>query len=222
MADDARQVRLMSVTAGVAGLASLVLVFGGQAFVLAGGGEPAFDAPPAEIADFVAKRDDDLYPVGSYLSVLFALAFVWFLAGLYGVLRRVEGEPPWRSRVALVSGLVFASALTGGGWDYAVFRRDDGIDQQYAMLAFDLGNLGFANSWVVLGGFAVAAGWAMVVARSLPSWLGWVAVVAGVGLIAARAVWTSSFWLAPYSLFWLWLIAVCVVLFRHKPEVARG
>lgn len=218
MGDEARQVRSMAVTAGVAGLLSLALVAAGQALVQVGGGEPAFDAPPAEIADFIANRDDELYPVGSYLGTLFVLAFVWFLAGLYGVLRRAEGEPPWRSRVALVSGMVFVAGITGGGWDYAVFRRDDGIDQEYAMLAFDLGNLGFANSWVVLGGFAAAAGWAMITARSLPSWLGWVAVVAGVGLIAARAVWTSSFWLAPYALFWIWMIAIAVVLIRRKPE----
>ena len=35
-------------------------------------------------------------------------------------------------------------------------------------------------------------------------------VLAGVGLIAGRAVWTISLWWFPYILFWLWIIVVGV------------
>jgi hypothetical protein len=208
--------RLMTLTAGIAGLGSVVLVFGGQAFVQVGGGEPAFDASAAEIARFFANRDSDLYPIGSYLGVLFVVAFLWFLCGLYGVLRRLEGSPPWRSRIALASGVVFASTVSGAGWDLAATRVDDGIDPELARLAFDDGNLSFANGWVLLGSFAITAGWVMVSSGSWPSWQGWVAVLAGVGLVAARAVWATSFWFFPYAVFWLWLITISIILIRAK------
>jgi hypothetical protein len=39
---------------------------------------------------------------------------------------------------------------------------------------------------------------------------GLVAVAAGIGLVAARAVWTSPVWLVPYALFWLWVLVVSI------------
>ena len=35
-------------------------------------------------------------------------------------------------------------------------------------------------------------------------------MAAGIGLVAARAVWTSPAWLFPYALFWIWVIVVSV------------
>ncbi len=47
-------------------------------------------------------------------------------------------------------------------------------------------------------------------------WLGWWAVAAGVCLVAAKAVWTTYFWLVGYGLFWVWVIALSVVLLRRQ------
>ena len=81
-----------------------------------------------------------------------------------------------------------------------------------ARSAFDVGNLSFANSWIAIGAFAILCGWESITARTLPRWLGWWAIVAGVGLVLARAMWTNPIWLFPYSLFWLWVLAVSVTL----------
>jgi hypothetical protein len=82
--------------------------------------------------------------------------------------------------------------------------------------AFDLGNLGFANIWLAMGSFAVCCGWVVLSTRILGRWLGWWAIVAGVGLILVRFAWSGEIWFAPYALFWLWVIIVCIQLIRLK------
>lgn len=214
------QWRTMCVTSGIAGLASLVLVGVSQAFSQAGAGEPAFDAPAAEIQRFFEAKDETLLAVGSYLGLIAVLAMVWFFAGIWAVLRSAEGEPAWRSVVAVASGMIFVVLVMSPGWELAGFRVDDGVDPQIAQLAFDSGNLGFANGWLALAGFLVATGWIMLSARSLPTWIGWLSVVTAVAFLVGRAVWTTPVWLVPYALFWIWTIVVSVHFLRgrFRPE----
>ena len=67
-----------------------------------------------------------------------------------------------------------------------------------------------------MGSFAVAAGWLVLETRVIGRWLGWWAVVAGVGLVLCRFVWTSEAWFAPYLLFWIWVVVVSVQLIRGR------
>jgi hypothetical protein len=217
----AKRWRTMSVATGIAGLASLVLVVVSQSLLLAGQTEPDFDAPAAEILLFLEAQDKTLFAVGSYLGLLAVTAMAWFVAGLSAVLRQAEGDPAWRSAVALASGIIFVALVMTGGWQIGQFRLDDGLDPQLAQFAFDLGNLGFANSWIALGSFMLAAGWIIVDSRSLPAWLGWWALVAGVGFLIARAIWLSAVWLIPYALFWVWIVVVCVQLVMRRIDVTR-
>jgi hypothetical protein len=196
-------------TTAIAGLATFVLQFGGQALMQVNGQEPAFDAPAAEISAFFAAVDPDLFAAGSYLSVLSVLTVLWFFGGLYALLRE-----DWRAPVALVCGVAYATGA-GVGWELAAFRTREGIDPQLARLAFDLGNLSFAAAWVALGGFTLAVGWSMLTGPYARPRLGWWAIATGVALVAARAIWTTSWWLLGYASFWLWAIVVCVLLLRR-------
>jgi Domain of unknown function (DUF4386) len=110
--------------------------------------------------------------------------------------------------------VLVAAVLTAQG-SAATFRIDD-LDPRLARFAFDVDNLSFASGWVALGSFAAACGWMIVTTRCLPAWLGWWALVSGVGLALCRAVWTSEIWLPPYALFWLWQITVSVLLLRQR------
>jgi len=206
----------MSVSTGIAGLASIVLVFGSQGLVQVGGSEPPFDAPADRILRFLEARDQTLYAAGSFVGLVAILALAWFLAGVATVLREVEGSPSWRSTAALTSGIAAVALLMSPGWDLAAFRIDDGGEPQLARYAFDMGNLGFADSWVALAGFLFGAGWIFLAAPQLPGWLGWVALVTAVGFLLGRAFWTTSIWLIPYTLFWLWIVAVSIQLFRGR------
>jgi hypothetical protein len=137
------------------------------------------------------------------------------------MLTEADGEGPWRANLALVSGVVVVATTILGSWELAVFRADQGLDPQLARLVFDLGNLSFASAWVALGSFSLASGWVMVSARSAARWLGWWAIVAGAGLVAVRAIWTTQLWLIPYALFWIWVLVVSVRLIGHRPIVTR-
>ncbi|MEV6266649.1 hypothetical protein AB0L64_05765 [Kribbella sp. NPDC051936] len=213
--------RTMSVTGAASGLAGLVLVGTSQALVQVGGGEPAFDASGDEILRFFEARHDTLYAIGTYLGLLAVLALACFVSVLWVVLREAEGQPAWRSAIALTSGVAFVVLLISPGWELAAYRTGEGVDPQIARYAFDMGNLGFANSWVALAVFLAAAGWIMLGTPSLPSWLGWVAIAAAVGFLVGRAVWTTPVWLIPYAIFWIWVVAVSIQLFRGRlPERA--
>ena len=199
------------------GFTAFALLAAGQGLVQVGGAEPPFDAPTGDIVEFFATRDAELFAVGSYLSVLSVITMLWFLGGLYALLRE-----DWRAPIALVSGVVYVATTVFGGWELAAFRVSEGMDPQIARLTFDMGNMAFASAWVALGSFALATGWAVLSTRLLPLWLGWSAVIAGVCLVAARAVWTTQFWLVGFSLFWVWVIALCVVLLRQRGAASTG
>jgi hypothetical protein len=92
-----------------------------------------------------------------------------------------------------------------------VFRSED-IDPQVARYAYDLGNLSFANGWVSAGAVGICTGLVVLSTRSLPRWLGWWGLVAGIGSVLARAVWTSGVAFVPFAAYWLWAAALSVML----------
>ena len=202
---------------GIAGWAATALLFGAQFVMLAGGpSEPAFDAPAAEIQHFFETRNPNLVAVGSCLQALGLLALLWFVCGLTAALRRRAPRHEWLPTVVLASGTAAIGCLLVGSWQAAMFRVGEGLDPELARFAFDIGNLTFANAWVALGSLGIASGWALLASRAEPGWLGWWAVVAGVGLVAARTVWTTSWWLLPYALFWLWVLVISTRMLRSR------
>jgi hypothetical protein len=56
----------------------------------------------------------------------------------------------------------------------------------------------------------------IVLAQGLPQWLGWWAVLAGVGQVLARAVWTEGIAFVPVTAFWVWVAVVSVLLIRGR------
>jgi hypothetical protein len=48
--------------------------------------------------------------------------------------------------------------------------------------------------------------------------LGWASILLAIGLLLARAVWTTSIAFAPYVLFWLWMITLGVIFLRRARE----
>ena len=206
---------------GAAGLVGMVLVFV-PIIAMASLGEPAFEATREEVAAFFRNTAEASWAdAAGTVALLGLVALTWFMVGLCLLLRRAEGEPPWRSTVALVFGALFATYLfTDTSWDAAGNRGAD-LDPGLAHFAFDLGNLGFANAWVTMGSFAAFGGWAVLATRAFSRWLGWLMVVSGIGLVLSRFVWTTNVWLVPYALFWIWVVVVCVRLLRHRADPFR-
>ena len=217
-ASDADPETRMSRVTGLIGLGSFVLLFA-PIIALSTLGEPPFTATVDEAYAFVRNAAAAGWvEIGQAVLGLAALGLVWFVVGLALLLGRAEGPPPWRATVAGLSGLLLPAYLLGDvSWDAAAYGGAE-IEPGLASYAFDVGNLGFANAWLAMGSFALAAGWVVLETRVLGRWLGWWAVVAGVGLVLCRFFWTSEAWFAPYFLFWIWVVIVSVQLVRNVPS----
>jgi hypothetical protein len=206
------------------GIVFVLLQVGAQSLIQIGGIEPAFDAPAEDALQFFTGRDDTLFAVGGYLSAISFIALIGFLGALWTTLRAAEGPPGTLSFVALGSGLVLAAVGFAGQayWGIAQFRAAEGLTPEMAQILFDLGNFTFAASWVLGAGLVLATGAVALRTRALPQWLGWYSVAVGLGLLVARAIWTSPAAFGPYILYWVWLIAVSVVMIRRSGSRARS
>jgi len=205
------QTRMLARVTGAAGIVTLVVVLGTS---LANNYQgAAFTSDADQAVAFFRTLDDSFGAFSSFLTSVGLIALLWFGIGLALLLRRFDGEVPWRSAFLAGAGVVVVVSGQIASWDAAVFRADD-IDAQVARYAFDLGNLSFANGWVATGALAICAGSILISSAALPSWLGWWAVVAGVGSVLARAVWTEGVAMAPFAVFWIWTAVISVWLIR--------
>lgn len=200
---------------GIIGLSTLVLTFT-PVVAISTLGEPPFTATTEQAHGFLASAGAGWARTATAALTVAAISLIWFVGGLSLLLARAEGSPPWRSVAALMTGVMLpANMLLNASWGAAAYRGAQ-TEPGLARYAFDVGNLGFANAWVAMGSFALACGWVVLLTGVFGRWLGWWAVIAGCGLVAARFVWTSGFWIAPYSLFWIWVILVSVQLIRGQ------
>ncbi|GAA1846995.1 DUF4386 family protein [Asanoa iriomotensis] len=211
------QQRTLARVAGAGGAVTLVVVLGSS---LANGFQDApFTSNAEQAVAFFRSVDDAFGWASSYLTIVGLIAMLWFMLGLALLLRRYERGVPWRS--AFLAGAGVVSVVSGqiASWDAAVYRSED-IDPQVARYAFDLGNLSFANGWVATGAAAICAGTIFLRSARLPNWLGWWAIIAGVGQVLARAVWTTDLAFVPFTAFWLWAAVVSVMLLSGRLAVA--
>lgn len=209
--------RTLARITGAAGLLTLVAVLGTSLANDYQNSPSGADA--GETVTFFRSLDDSLGWFGSFATSVGLIAMLWFSLGLALLLRRYEGELPWRS--VFLAGAGATSVVTGqiGSWDAAVLRSSD-IDPQVSRYAYDLGNVSFANGWVATGAMAICAALLMLRARSIPNWLAWWALVAGIGQVLARGFWSEDIALAPGALYWIWVPVVCVLLLRGRLTVS--
>jgi hypothetical protein len=194
---------------GAAGLVTIAVVLGGS---LANDYQSAaIDSSADETVAFFRSLDDSLGWISSFATSVGLIAMLFFSLGLALLLRRYEGELPWRSVFLAGAGVVSVVSGQIASWDAAVFRSED-IDPQVARYAYDLGNLSFANGWVSAGAVGICTGLIVLSTRSLPRWLGWWGLVAGIGSVLARAVWTSGVAFVPFAAYWVWVAALSVML----------
>jgi hypothetical protein len=213
-----RQRRNLARITGAAGLVTLVVVLGSS---LANDYQSAaMDSSTDEIITFFRSLDDTFGAISSFATAVGLIAMLWFTLGLALLLRRYEGELPWRSVFLAGAGVVSVVPGQIASWDAAVYRADD-IDPQVARYAFDLGNLSFANGWVSAGAVGICAGLVVLGNRDLPQWLGWWGLVAGAGSVLARAVWTEGYAFVAFTAFWIWVAALSVALLLGRFAVTR-
>ena len=89
-------------------------------------------------------------------STLGMIGSLWFFVAFGFLLRRAEGDPPWRSAIATLSGVLLAAyGLIGVGASWEAASLHGGrITPEVADYAYAFGNVGFANLWIALASFA--------------------------------------------------------------------
>ena len=214
-----QQRRNLARITGAAGLVTLVVVLGTS---LANDYQSAaIDSDAEETVAFFQSLDDAFGAFSSFATAVGLIAMLWFTLGLALLLRRYEDELPWRSTFLAGAGVVSVVSGQIASWDAAAYRSDD-IDPQVARYAYDLGNISFANGWVAAGAVGICTGLIVLRSRDLPRWLGWWALVAGVGSVLARAVWTQGYAFVPFTAFWIWVAILSVTLVSGRFAVDRA
>ncbi|CAN5398608.1 hypothetical protein BH10ACT10_BH10ACT10_13690 [soil metagenome] len=205
---------------GLAGIAGTVLLF--AATILGSPGEPPLEATSAEAARYIAGLDVSWKPAVAAVADLAMMILLWFMVGLGLLLRRVEGEIPIRSTMAMLSGVLVAAYVVLDPTEEAATHRVAELSQAQLAFAYDVTSIGFSKVWLATGTFALACGWVVVSTAFLPRWLGWWGITSGIALGLTQFVWTrEGVWFAPYAAFWLWLLTTCVLLVRRPPQDLR-
>jgi hypothetical protein len=190
---------------GIIGIVFMILLFG-PIIALSTAGEPPLDATASEAVKYFGNIE------ANWAQLALAVSTLGWIGNL---LRRVEGDPPWRSTIATLSGgLLAAYGLVGVSLGAASLHGGK-ITPDVADFAWTFANVGFANAWIAVASFALCSGWVILSTRALERWMGWWLIVAGLGLVAARFVWTSDLWTVPYLLFWVWLLVLSIRLIRR-------
>src|SRR5215212_10082973 len=96
--------RLTRVT-GVTGLITMGLLFG-PIIAISSLDEPPFVATAEQARAFFANGSVAWAQTATAVIALAAIGLIWFVVGLALLLGRAEGSPPWRSSIALVSGVL--------------------------------------------------------------------------------------------------------------------
>jgi hypothetical protein len=98
------------------------------------------------------------------------------------------------------------------------FRARD-LDATTASVVFGLANALFASSWFTIAGLLLSASIGALSSGALPRWLTWSGLVVGCGLLVAAAAPLTQLYLTPYLLFFVWIVAVSVLLLRNTTSI---
>lgn len=208
-----------------AGIAASVLFLGGAALFIAviGPRLPSITAPAAERTAFFAEMSrSTVYHTISYLGEAQMGLLLLFFGGLYGVVKRLEGETRAMSIAILGAGVALAVVTP-----LAILIEDHlmlgfaaaGVDPKIVASIDGLGPVSFA-----LGGFPqaiVAGGTGLLLLRdaSMPRWLGGLGVAIGIASLLGTATLldTNMFLVSSVTilLFRVWLLALGILLFRR-------
>jgi hypothetical protein len=123
--------------------------------------------------------------VAEYLSTVYAVAFVIYLAKLHHLLRGVGGGPHVLHSLVLIGGVLLVAlhgvsdvgmyGLLGGKLATYAAPAEHGLSYTLYLLTFALDSVGDVFGSV----FLIAAGILVIQTAVLPRWLAWIAVISG-------------------------------------------
>lgn len=185
-------------------------------------GSPSADDPDEEWLSYYADSGNRGKEIAVFfLFVIGALFLVWFATTLRGRLRAYESEPYTLSALVFGSGVAVAVLLLAGvslavGHSITIEDTDRfTVDPNVARLVGDTGFLFLVCSVMIAALLVIGTSLLALRTDVLPTWLGWVGLVAAVvQLVAALAFF-------PLFVFWAWVLVVSVTLLV-RPGTSPG
>jgi hypothetical protein len=168
--------------APLTGIAVLLLGLAGLIVWEGPADRPEWDAPRGVILTYFGDRDTVIF--GSFLLMLAAVFFLWFVGSLRAVLRRAEGDVGRLSAIAYGGGLAAAAfmlAMPASNVLGALYAKQ--LSPEGAQTFFLFGNV-FLYPAAMAAAVLVAAT-ALVALRTgaLPRWLAWLSLVLALWLL---------------------------------------
>jgi hypothetical protein len=208
--------------AALGGIAYVVLFIIGTIFLF--DGAPDGDASPAKvIAWYSDSGHRDRLNIGWILSGLGVFFFLWFLSSLRRTVRRHEGEDGFLTALTTIGGAVYATlALAALALNNGIRTMSDDTfhDQVFPGLihaANDASYVLHATGGAGASAMIIAASIAAMRAAAVPSWAGWLGVVAGILALASIAFF-------PQAAIAIWILIVSGAMFirggRGEGQVA--
>jgi hypothetical protein len=188
--------------AALGGILYVVLFIVGT--ILLFSGEPGSDASPAKVIAYYSKSSHrDKISIGWVIAGVGIFFFLWFLGALRQAIRRLEGGDGFLTAMTTIGGTVYATLA------FAAIAVNMGIrtmsDDTYHHTVYpglihaadDAGYVLHATGGAGASAMIIAATVAAMRARAVPTWAGWLGIVAGllalISIIffpqAAIAVW---------------------------------
>jgi hypothetical protein len=149
-------------------------------------GEPGSDASPAKVIAYYSKSSHrDKVGIGWIIAGLGILSFLWFLAALRQAIRRLEGGDGFLTALTTIGGAVYATLA------FAAIAVNMGIrtmsDDTYHHTVYpglihaadDASYVLHATGGAGASAMILAATIAAMRARSVPVWVAWLGIIAG-------------------------------------------
>jgi len=172
--------------------------------------------------------------VAGYLSVIYAVAFVIYIAKLHDLLRGVTQRPRALHSLVLIGGVLLIAlhavsdigiyGLLGGKLATYAAQHGQGLSYTLYLLTFALDSVGDAFGSV----FLIAAGLLIIQSRVLPRWLAWISIIGGIllflqvfGLGGVIGTYGLVLDLIGFVLFLLFVVLSSAILLRDR-DVAHS
>ena len=184
-----------------------------------GGGDPNapnLGADGAKIARYYAAHT---YSQVVHLEALAILLQVFFVAALWGVLRRSEPAPAWLSAAALGAGIAaVAVKLSSAPAYFALVYHAQPLDPNLARALFEMNNFAFFVTWYLQAALLLAVTALSFAHRALPLWLGVPAGLIALSLLVAVQFAVTNPIFVPELLWLLWVVVTSVYLTIWRPR----
>lgn len=207
-------------------MGGFVFVVLGLVGTLISGSPPAPTDSAREILEYFDDNQSAIR-IANYLAVLGIFFLLFWLGGLWALLRRAEGGAPL---LTVVAGLGAVLGAAGAGTSFAVTSlialRHDSIGPGGAEVFYALSFTLFGISGVGIAALVIATSVITLRTGIFPSWVGWGGMVLGVlWLVAALAIATDRdfigiFGLVSFVLWSVWILVLSVLMLRTQELAA--